>query len=337
MIVDSIKKLVDGIDLQPQEAQQAMRDIMEGQATDSQIGSFLTALRMKGETADEVFGLASIMRKKASLVDVDGDLLDTCGTGGDLSGTFNISTATAFIAAGAGARVAKHGNRSISSKCGSADVLEALGINISLSPEQLKDCLNKTGIAFLFAQSLHPAMKYVATARRELGIRTVFNILGPLSNPAGAKYQLLGVFSPDLTELMANALKRLGSKKAFVVHGLSGLDEIAIDTETRVSELSDGEVKTYNIDPTQFGLALGRKADLAGHDAIGNADLMVKLLSGDIHDSLVDAVVLNSAFALVACERVKTIEEGVSMARESLESKAALNKLKELIDFSKGL
>lgn len=337
MISNAIKKLVEGTNLDAVEAQRAMQSIMEGEATDAQIASFVTALRMKGETAAEVYGLASIMRDKANSVEIEDDLLDTCGTGGDLSGTFNISTATAFIAAGAGAKVAKHGNRSVSSKCGSADVLEALGVNINLGPTDLKRCLEEVGIAFLFAQSLHPAMKYVANVRKELGIRTVFNILGPLSNPAGAKYQLLGVFDPQLTELMANALKQLGSKKAFVVHGLSGLDEIAIDTETAISELSNGEVKTYTIDPAQFGLTRGRRGDLVGHDARGNADLMIKLLSGDIYDSLLDAVVLNSAFALVACERVKTVEEGISVSRESIISKAALNKMKQLIDFSKGI
>lgn len=335
MIVDAIKKLIEGHDLQAGEAKKVMEQIMDGQASDAQIASFITALRMKGETAEEVFGFASIMRQKANRIDVDGDLLDTCGTGGDLSGTFNISTATAFVAAGAGAKVAKHGNRSVSSKCGSADVLEALGVKLDLTPEQLKRCLENTGIAFLFAQNLHPAMRHAANARKEVGVRTVFNILGPLSNPAGAKYQLLGVFSPELTELMANALSKLGSKKAFVVHGLSRIDEISIDSETVVSELSDGRIKTYKISPEQFGLKIGRRSEIAGGDAGSNASTMKKLLGAEITNSLVDAVILNTAFALAACEQVPTIEEGMAKARDSIDSGKALQKLNDLINFSK--
>lgn len=337
MIVEAIKKLIDRIDLSADEAAGVMQQIMSGNATDSQIGSFLAALRMKGETADEVYGLVSIMRQNADSIDTDGEVLDTCGTGGDSSGTFNISTAAAFVAAGAGAKVAKHGNRSVSSRCGSADVLEALGININLTAVQIKECLEKVGIAFLFAQALHPAMKYVAGPRREIGIRTVFNILGPLSNPAGAKYQLLGVFSKELTQLVAETLNKLGSKRAFVVFGSSGMDEIAIDSDTIVSELKDKRVITYKISPEQFGLKRGNSKELAGGDAALNAGMMKNLLEGKTNNALTDAVLFNSAFALVACGKAISPEEGLKLARKSIESGSAYAKLKELVKASQGL
>lgn len=335
MIVEAIKKLVENVDLTADEAAATMQQIMSGNATDAQIASFLTALRMKGETAEEVYGLVTVMRKNANKIDTDGEVLDTCGTGGDLSGTFNISTAAAFVAAGAGAIVAKHGNRSVSSKCGSADVLEALGVNLDLTPSRIKECLDKIGIAFLFAQSLHPAMRYVSAARREIGVRTVFNILGPLSNPAGAKYQLLGVFKEELTQLMAETLNKLGSKRAFVVFGLSGIDEIAIDSDTIISELKDSRVITYKISPEQFGLKRGVREELAGGDANRNATIMKSILKGEINNSLTDAIFLNAAFGLVACGKADSPDEGLSLAKKAIESGAAYQKLTKLIEISK--
>lgn len=337
MITEAIKKVISGDDLTASEAEAAMNDIMSGNATDAQIGSFITALRMKGEVKDEVLGFAKAMRSNALRIETDGEVLDTCGTGGDMSCTFNISTAAAFVAAGAGAKVAKHGNRSVSSKCGSADVLEALNVNLSLSPQQIGECLNTTGIAFLFAQALHPAMKYAAGPRRELGVRTVFNILGPLSNPAGAKYQLLGVFDSGLTDLMASVLKELGSKRAYVVHGMAGLDEISLEGETKITELSNNEIKTYFVTPEEYGLRSGKIDEIKGGSAEDNAETMNKLFEGNLSGPINDIVLLNSSFALLAYGTVSGVDEGLKKAEESLIKGYAADKLKQLTELTNRL
>ena len=254
MITSLIEKLVQKENLSFEESVSAMTLIMEGEATPSQFGSLITALRMKGETVDEVSGMASVMRAMSLHVDTENDLVDTCGTGGDGFGTFNVSTAAAFVAVGAGIQVAKHGNRAMSSKSGSADVLEALGVNIQLTPQQISNCITETGFGFMFAQSFHPSMKYAAGPRREMGIRTVFNILGPLTNPAGAARQVVGVADPSVGELMANVLGKLGTEKALVVHGDDGLDEITISTSSTVWELEAGKVRSYQIKPEDFDL-----------------------------------------------------------------------------------
>ncbi len=253
MIKEAIEKAVNKIDLREAEMMAAMEEIMEGKATPAQIGSLITALRMKGETVEEVTGAARIMRQKATHVNACATtIVDTCGTGGDRLNTFNISTTAAFVVAAAGFTVAKHGNRAVSSACGSADVLEALGVNVSASQEIVEECIQETGIGFLFAPKLHGAMKYASGPRREIGIRTIFNMLGPLTNPASATAQLLGVYDPKLTEMFAGVLKNMGTKKAFVVHGSDGLDEVTVSGETRVAELKDGIIRTYNINPMNY-------------------------------------------------------------------------------------
>ncbi len=264
MIVEAISRIVDGENLTLSEAEQVMDEILSGQTTPAQIASFITALRMKGETVDEISGFARTMREKAvPIKSTNSVTIDTCGTGGDGKGTFNISTAAALVASGAGLTVAKHGNRSVSSHCGSADVLESLGLNIDLEPEKIEECLNTIGIAFLFAPKLHGAMKYAIGPRKEIGIRTVFNILGPLTNPARANVQVLGVFNPDLTELMAGVLKELGSERALVVHGADGLDELSTTGPNKITELQGGEVRTYNLSPDDVGLNKSMKLVLA--------------------------------------------------------------------------
>src|SRR3989338_4779246 len=264
MIQETISKLAEKKNLTGNEAENAMNFIMEGKATTPQIKEFLLGLKSKGETIEEITACAKVMREKSLRIDPDANhLVDTCGTGGDNSGTFNISTAAAFVAAGAGASVAKHGNKSISSKCGSADVLRALGVNIELEPLQVKECIEKAGIGFMFAPKFHPAMKYAMDARRELGVRTIFNILGPLTNPAGAKSQLIGVFDPKLMPVMANVLKNLGSRHAMIVNG-DGMDEISISSKTDVVELKDGIIENYSINPSEFGFKLCTISDLKG-------------------------------------------------------------------------
>src|SRR5512136_1734523 len=274
MIREALAKVVQAIDLQETEMTETMTEIMEGKATPAQIGAFITALRMKGETVAEVTGAARVMRQRATRIDARSSVVvDTCGTGGDGRGTFNISTTVAFVVAGAGLTVAKHGNRAVSSGCGSADVLEALGVNIDAKPEIVEECIQQLGIGFLFAPKLHGAMKYAIGPRREIGIRTIFNMLGPLTNPAGATCQLIGVYDPKLTEMFAGVLKNLGTKRAFVVHGSDGLDEATVTGETRVSELKDGLIRTYNINPADyFGKIYGGDA-LLGGDASRNAEI----------------------------------------------------------------
>jgi anthranilate phosphoribosyltransferase len=337
-IREAISAVVSGTNLSVQDAYDAFSQIMEGAATDSQIAAFIVGLRMKGETIDEITGAVRVMREKVTaVVPAKPDfLVDTCGTGGDRSNTFNISTVAAFVAAGGGAQVAKHGNRSVSSSCGSADVLEALGVAVNLSPESMKRCLDETGIAFLFAPLLHKAMKYAANPRKEIGVRTILNILGPLTNPAMAKRQVLGAFSADLTEPLARVLANLGSEKVFVVHGMERLDEVSIAGPTQVSELAQGTVRTYTVTPADFGLPAHPLDRIKGGTAADNAAIARSVLSGAPGPHR-DVVLINAAFALAASGKATTIEEGVALARQSIDSGAARQKLDQLIALTKVL
>jgi anthranilate synthase/phosphoribosyltransferase len=335
-IKEAIAKAMERQDLTEVEAEAAMTQIMEGQATPAQIGAFLTALRMKGESVAEIAGCARAMRRSAVPVHPSRAeaVVDTCGTGGDGSGTFNISTTAAFVVAGAGQPVAKHGNRSVSSRCGSADVLEALGVNLELTPDQVAACVDEVGIGFLFAVKLHPAMKHAIGPRRELGVRTIFNLLGPLTNPAGAPAQVMGVYDPAWTEPLAQVLGALGSQAAFVVHGADGLDELSTTGPNRVSALRDGRVETITLDPADLGFARARAADLSGGSAEENAVITRGILSGTLNGARRDVVVLNAAAALVAGGQSKTLREGIRQAKHSLDSGAALQTLDHLIEFS---
>jgi anthranilate phosphoribosyltransferase len=338
VIVEAIAKLVEGESLSQAEAAEAMADIMEDRATPAQFGAFVTALRLKGETAEELAGMASVMRQKAVRVPTDLPVVDTCGTGGDGSGSFNVSTAAALVVAAAGRPVAKHGNRGMSSRCGSADVLEALGVNISLGPDGVARCIERTGIGFMFAQAYHPAMKFAAPLRRELGIRTVFNILGPLTNPAGARTQVLGVASPAAQERLAGALGRLGASRALVVHGLEGLDEISIAGPSRVFDLKGDAIDEYEVHPETFGLRLGRAEDVKGGDAVENAATIRGVLGGGKSGGPKrDIVLLNAGAALVACGAVATMQEGVQLAADVLDSGAALTTLDAFVRTSQEL
>lgn len=326
--------------LQDTEAEAVMHQIMSGDASDAQIGAYLMALRMKGETPEEITGSARAMREKSSKVatNVNGDLLDTCGTGGDKSGTFNISTTVAFIAAGAGIPVAKHGNRAATSKCGSADVLAELGVNLDLTAEQVGQCIDEVGIGFLFAVKLHPAMKHAIGPRRQMGIRTIFNILGPLTNPAGAQRQLMGVFAADLTDLLAHVLKALGSKSAIVVNGYGGMDELTITGPNRVSHLKeDGSIDSFELDPQEFGFEGASVSELKGDDAPTNARILRGILSGEVQGAKRDIVLLNAGAALLAAGKTPDLKAGIALSREMIESGAALNKLNKLVEFSRTL
>ena len=333
MIQESISQLIGGQDLGRDKARAVMNQIMSGEATDAQIGAFLVALRCKGETVEEISGCAEVMRDKATRISTTQEkVVDTCGTGGDGSSSFNISTAVAFVVAGAGLCVAKHGNRAMSSRCGSADVLSALGVNIEASPAVVSACLEEAGIGFLFAPMLHGAMKHAIGPRKEIGTRTVFNVLGPLTNPAGAERQLIGVFAPDLTATMAGVLRDLGSVRAFVVHGADGLDEVTITGPSQVSELNDGEVTTYEITPEQFGLKRGSAESLKGGDADDNAQTLLDILGG-ADGPRRDIVLLNAAAAITAGDGASDLAAGVERAQESLDSgnaKAALENLKRV-------
>jgi anthranilate phosphoribosyltransferase len=322
--------------LQDDEAEAVMNQIMTGAATDAQIGAYLMALRMKGETPDEITGSARAMRNNAQQVTTkfDGDLLDTCGTGGDKSGTFNISTTVAFVAAGAGVHVAKHGNRAASSKCGSADVLGELGVKLDLTPEQVGQCIDEVGIGFLFALTMHPAMKHAIGARRQMGVRTIFNILGPLTNPAGAQRQLMGIFAGDLTDMVAHVLGNLGSKSAMVVSGYGGLDELTTTGPNHVSHFKDGAVRTYEFDPRDYGFPGANIADLLGDDAPTNAKILRDILSGDLRDAKRDVVVLNAGAALVAAGVTDDLAAGIKQAEEIIDNGAALAKLDALVAYS---
>jgi anthranilate phosphoribosyltransferase len=334
MIKEAIAKVVEKKNLTEDEMVSVMREIMEGEATPAQIAAFITALRMKGETVDEITGAARVMREKALKVKTKASVVvDTCGTGGDESFTFNISTAAAFVAAGAGLTVAKHGNRSVSSKSGSADVLKSLGVNIEAEVERVEECLDKIGIGFLFAPMMHGAMKYAAPVRREIGIRTIFNILGPLTNPAGAQYQVLGVYRSELTEVLANVLKNLGSTRAFVVSGNDGLDEMTLTTGTKVSELKDGTVNTYFIKPEEFEMKSCKLFELQGGEPDDNARIIREILKGD-KGAKRDVVVLNAAAAIAASGKAKDIKEGIKLAKEAIDSGKALKKLEKLIEIT---
>ena len=334
MIKEAIAKAVDKKDLNEAEMMLAMDEVMGGKATPAQIAAFITALRMKGETVGEVTGAARIMRQKATRIDARAQtIVDTCGTGGDGMNTFNISTTTAFVVASAGITVAKHGNRAVSSGCGSADVLEALGVNIGAGPEVVEECVQQIGIGFLFAPKLHGAMKYAIEPRREIGVRTIFNMLGPLTNPAGATAQLIGVYDPKLTEMFAGVLKNLGAKRAFVVHGSDGLDEATVTGETRVSELKDGLISTYNIDPIEIFGETYKGAELVGGDASANAQITKDVLGGK-DGACRKIVLLNAALALMAGEKATTIKDGVAVAEQCIDKGTALNKLQELIKLS---
>lgn len=334
MIKEAIGKIVEGKDLQEKEMMAVMDEIMGGEATPAQIAAFITSLRIKGETVEEVTGAARVMRQKATMIDArSSTIVDTCGTGGDGLNTFNISTTAAFVVAASGLTVAKHGNRAVSSGCGSADVLEALGVNIMADHEIVEECLQQIGIGFLFALKLHGAMKHAIGPRREIGIRTIFNMLGPLTNPAGATAQLIGVYDPRLTEMFAGVLKNLGTKRAFVVHGSDGLDEATVTGETRVSELKDGTIMTYNIDPVDFFGDTFSGDELHGKDAPVNAQITKDILKGK-SGSCGNIVLLNAALAIVAGEKAETVGEGIVIARDCIESGAALKKLNDLVELS---
>jgi len=359
MILDALHRLANhNQSLSRDEARDVMAEVLAAKCTDAQIAALLIALRMKGETVEEIVGFAEAIRAAAAPLPIDrasdalavsgtgrdaleesgeieSSLVDTSGTGGDASGTFNISTATALVTAGAGVRVAKHGNRSISSKCGSADVVEALGVNIQLSPEKAAQCLRQVGICFLYAPNLHPAMKQVQGVRRELRMRTMFNLLGPLTNPARASGQVVGVYSLDLVEKLAEALSMLGLRRALVVHGLDGLDEITITGKTRVAEAREGLVRSFEIEPEEFGFGRASLEEISGGDAAENAAIIHAVLGGE-KSARRDVVLLNSAAALVAAGRAEHIGQAVPIAAESIDSGSAAKKLQALVRFSSG-
>lgn len=338
MLKPFIAKVMRRKNLTSLEAEEAMRIIMNGHATQAQIGGYLVALRMKGETVDEIVGSALAMRAESSQIclELNGDpLLDTAGTGGDGAHTFNISTAAAFVLAGAGCKVAKHGNRAASSLCGSADVLRALGVNLELSPEQVGECIKNVGIGFLFAPKFHPAMRYAIGPRKELGQRTIFNVLGPLTNPAGATHQLIGVFDGSLTHPLAEVLGVLGGEAAYVVHGHGGLDELTTSGKNRISHLDRGIVKTYEMDGRDFGLRPASGEDLRGGDSELNARMLKGLLAGEDHSPRLDVVLLNAAMALAT--RNDDLGDALQQARRSVASGAAAGKLEALVAYSQKL
>lgn len=331
MIRECIARLAENKTLSKDEAHAVMLEIMNGEATPAQIASYITALRIRGESAEIIAGSAAAMREKFTAVEAPAEIVvDTCGTGGDGAHTFNISTTAALVAAGAGVIVAKHGNRGVSSKCGSADVLAALGVNLEIPPPQMADCLRTVGVAFLFAPLLHPAMKHAIGPRREIGIRSIFNILGPLSNPAGAKYGVLGVYDHDLAVTLAEAAAALGAVRLFVVHGHDGLDEITITGPSRVAEVQDGVVTTYEIAPADFGLKPARREDLAGGEPADNAKIIRAILGGE-KGARRDIVLMNAAAAIVAGGKAADLKSGVAAAAKSIDSGAALKKLDQLV------
>jgi anthranilate synthase/phosphoribosyltransferase len=336
-IKTALNKVMKGEALNIEEAEEVMSQIMAGEATPAQIGAYLTALRMKGETVEEITGSARAMRSLAAPVRPNtspADLVDTCGTGGDSAGTFNISTTAAFVVAGTGQKVAKHGNRSVSSKSGSADVLAALGVNLELTPQQVAQAIDEVGIGFLFAPKLHPAMKHAIGPRRELGVRTIFNVLGPLTNPAGARSQIIGVYDERLTEPLAQVLGELGSRGAFVVHGHGGLDELTTTGLNRVSRLQKGRVETEMLDPEGLGFARAKLEDLLGGTAEENAEITRDIVANRQNGPRRDVVVLNAAAALVACGQADDLPAGIKLANQSLDSGAALSVLEKFVAFT---
>ena len=348
MIKEAIGKVVRGVDLKEVEMEEAMDEIMSGNATPAQIGAFITALRLKGETVDEITGAARAMRARATkvnlnnhLVSIDRDeinvedetILDTCGTGGDGTSTFNVSTATAFVAAGAGIKVAKHGNRAVSSRCGSADVLLSLGVKLDINNASVERCIQEVGIGFLYAPLYHGAMKYAAGPRQEIGLRTIFNLLGPLTNPAGATAQVLGVYSPDLTEKIAKVLQRLGTREAFVVCGEGTFDEISICGPTRVSHLKGDAVNTFELTPEKYGFTRADPTAIKGGSAKENAQIILNILGGEKGPKR-DMVLLNASAAFVATALDKSLEEGIDRAKDVIDSGRARDKLFGLIEFT---
>lgn len=346
MIQDAIARAVDGIDLTESEMMEVVGQITDGKCTPAQIGALLIALRMKGETVEEISGAARVVRAKCqqipvgnSGVSLDRDeinidretMVDTCGTGGDGTRTFNVSTTTAFVVAGAGLKVAKHGGRSVSSSCGSADVVEALGVDLNLTPEQVGACIDEIGIGFLYAPALHSSFRHVVGPRREIGLRTIFNLLGPLTNPAGAQVQVIGVYRPDLTETIAHVLKNLGSRSAFVVHGEGSYDEISITGPTKATRLFQGEISTSTLCPEDFGFTRAKPEDIRGGDVKRNAEIVLAVLRGE-KGPCRDMVLLNAAAAFVAAEKAPTFEEGLTMAAHSIDSGKAMDKLSRLVE-----
>jgi anthranilate phosphoribosyltransferase len=344
MIKDAISKVVLQQDLAEAEMIEVMNQIMGGEATQAQVGAFITALRMKGETIEEITGAARVMRDHATPIrvgkalDIDREeinldretILDTCGTGGSGTKSFNISTTVAFVVSACGVKVAKHGNRSISSACGSADVLEALGVNLNVTPQQVESCIKEVGVGFLFAPALHGAMKHAIGPRREIGIRTIFNILGPLTNPAGADRQVLGVYDEKLVEVLAKVLVKLGCRRGFVVHGQDGMDEITLTGPTRVGEISDGAVTLSTIEPEDFGLRRCQLIDLQGGDAEENAAIVREILSGSASPKR-DVVLLNAAYALVASGKAENVEGGLKKAGDAIDKGLAMARLDGLV------
>lgn len=340
MIREGIQKLIDGNSLTSDESEKIMQEVMSGKATNSQTAAFLTALRMKGEAVEELFAFASVMREHSSQIHphVQSRLVDTCGTGGDKIKTFNVSTAAAFVVAGAGVSVAKHGNRSVTSKSGSADVLESLGLNLYLEPKTVECLIEKVGIGFMFAPAFHPAMKYAAETRREIGIRTVFNVLGPLTNPACADAQVLGVYDPKMTSPLAYALSRLGCKEAMIVHGLDGLDEISTVGKTAISWLKEGKVTEFVATPSDFGVKQANVSDLQLRSSEESSEVLFKILRGNcaIDDPKVEFVLVNSAAGIIVGGKAEDFKGAMELARKSIQSGAAYDKLKTLIVASGG-
>jgi anthranilate phosphoribosyltransferase len=334
MFRECLQQIVRRQDLSEEAMAEMISAIFSGEITDAQIGAFMGALATKGETFAELAGAARAMRRKALRIQTGADtVVDTCGTGGDGAGTFNISTTSAFVVAGAGVTVAKHGNRSVSSQCGSADVLETLGVNLNVAPEVVEEAVREIGIGFLFAPLFHGAMKYAMRARREVGVRSIFNMLGPLTNPAAANVQLLGVFAPELTEMFAEALRRLGARRAMVVHGHDGLDEISVCAPTRVSELKDAMIRTYDIQPELYFGDLAESTDLAGGDPAQNAAILREILAG-ARGARRDVVLINAGAALVCAGKARQLEDGIRLAGEVIDSGAARAKLDALVRYT---
>jgi anthranilate phosphoribosyltransferase len=336
MIKDIIKKLTERQDLTKEEMAYLFDNLMEGNLTDAQIGAVLIGLKMKGESVLEIETAARIMKEKAVKVVVKdkSKLVDTCGTGGDRLNTFNVSTISAFVVAGAGGKVAKHGNRSISSKCGSADIMEALGIKIELTAEEVSRQIEEIGLGFMFAPLFHPSMKNVIKQRREIGVRTIFNILGPLSNPADANYQVMGVYDKSLVEPLTKVLQNLGVKKAYVVHGLDGLDEVSITAETYVGEINESDINFYTVKPEDFGLKRAKISEIQGGDVECNKEIALSILQGKDYSSKTDFVALNSAFALKVIGLVDSIKDGIDLAKETIYNKKGYEVLEKLRNFS---
>jgi len=336
MFRENLNKIIKGNDLSDTQMSEMISEIFSGTVTDAQIGALMAALATKGETFQELAGAARAMRRKAVRIQASAaTVVDTCGTGGDGAQTFNISTTTAFVVAGCGVTVAKHGNRSVSSQCGSADLLEALGVNLNTAPEIVEEAVQEIGIGFLFAPLFHGAMRHAAKARKEIGIRSIFNMLGPLTNPAAANCQLLGVYAPELTEMFAHALQLLGAKRAFVVHGHDGMDEISVCAPTRISELKDGLIRTYDITPEQFFRKSASPGDLLGGNPQENAEITRKVLNGEKGPKR-DVVLLNAAAALVAAEQANDLRVGIQLAETSIDEGSAAEKLEALIEYTRG-